>query len=84
MTGPLIIIAALSLCWHVLLTRWVVKAGHRALDRLPTLDQQIENLKRIESHVAIMQVGINKLGDLDRERATDLTLIRILRNFSNN
>lgn len=79
-----IAVAVLSLCWCVLLTRWVVKVSHRALDRLPTLDQQVENLKRMEAHINIMQAGIEKLGDLDRQRMADEIKMQVLRNFGNN
>lgn len=79
-----IILALLSLCWHLALTRWVARAASRALRELHTLNEQIESLKRMEAHVEIMQAGIRKLADIERERAGDETVIRMLRNFKNN
>lgn len=84
MTGPLIAIAALSLGWHLLLTRWVLKAKRRALDSLPTLDQQIRNLERMDAQIQIVNASIEKLADLDRSRAADVAAIAMLRNFRNN
>jgi Tfp pilus assembly protein PilN len=84
MTGQLIVIAALSLGWHILLTRWIVKAKRRALDSLPTLDQQLRNLERMDAHIQIVNASIEKLADLDRSRAADVSAIEMLRNFRNN
>jgi hypothetical protein len=83
MTG-LAIFTALSLGWHILLTLWVARAARRALNSVPTLDQQISNLERLDAHVKGIQAALDHLAVLDRERTAEAITMKILSKYRNN
>jgi hypothetical protein len=83
MTG-LAILAALSLGWHILLTLCVAMAARRALKKVPTLDQQIANLERLQALVEPLKAGLEQLDELDRQGRADVNAIKMLRNYRNN
>jgi hypothetical protein len=80
----LAIIAVGSLVWHLLLTRWAVRAGARALREVPTLDQQIKYVQTLDDHLRIVQASIDTLATADRDQETAKAWIRLDRNFSDN
>ncbi len=69
---------------HMLLTLCVARAVHRALDRLPTLDQQIANLERLQALAESLKAGIERLDELDRQGRADANAMKMLRNYRNN
>jgi hypothetical protein len=84
MNTPLIILAILSLSWHLVLARWIAKARAKALDGLPTLAQQIAYLERIDAYVKSLEAGLEKLGEINHKRAVEDTMLGYLRNPGNN